>query len=647
MAASLEHTSENTPMGANLIAGGATFRVWAPNAFKVYVIFDFTAATVTEPTDQGLLLTMNAQGHWMGFFPQLKKGQLYMFYVVGTAGQGLKRDPVARALTAEEDSLQWRCILENAAFPWHDQSFVTPAFSDMVIYQLHVGSYYTPNFPACGTFLDVVSKVPYLSALGVTVVQLLPIHEFNTSSSEGYNGCDFYSPEQLYTVTDAALPDYLPAVNALLSDKQLKHYTQADIRGGPAQLRALVDICHCYGIAVLFDLVYHHAGPDFDANDLSFLDMQGVLPDFAQSLYLTTTGYIGQVFDFSKPEVCDFLIQNAAFFLQEYHVDGFRYDEISNLNAYGEQPYAWQFCQNLTSTLKFLKPGALHHAEYWAGEYWIAKNQIVVPSPQGAGFDTVLSDSQRNAVRDLIGAASQPNDSPLNMLELGQGLWETGFPQEWQLVQGPENHDITYYNTGGAIRITHLSDPSNARSWYATSRSRVAMGICLTGPGIPMLFMGQEFLEDKLWSDEFTMSQYLLYWEGISLQKQMSDFLRFTTDLIHLRWQYPALRGQGFAFTHNNNAGRVLAFHRWIPDVGQDVMVVVSLCNTDTYNYRIGFPAGGTWTEAFNSDVYEDWVNPNVCGNGGQVSTDDEPYDGFNYSVALSIPANGILVFAV
>src|SRR5580658_369012 len=117
MAASLQHIDENTPMGANLIADGASFRVWAPNAFKVYVIFDFTAATVTEPTDQGLLLTMNAQGHWMGFFPRLKKGQLYMFYVVGTAGQGLKRDPVARALTAEEDSLQWRCILENAAFP--------------------------------------------------------------------------------------------------------------------------------------------------------------------------------------------------------------------------------------------------------------------------------------------------------------------------------------------------------------------------------------------------------------------------------------------------------------------------------------------------------------------------------------------------
>ena len=232
------------------------------------------------------------------------------------------------------------------------------------------------------------------------------------------------------------------------------------------------------------------------------------------------------------------------------------------------------------------------------------------------------------------------------MLELGQGLWEVGFSQEWQLVQGPENHDLIYYRNDGSIRIAKLSDPSNSRSWFATSRSRVAMGVCLTGPGIPMLFMGQEFLEDKLWSDDQTQMDHLIYWDGLNNQKQMSDFLRFTRELIALRWQYPALRGQGFAFTHNNNAGRVLAFHRWLPGQGQDIIVVVSLSNSNTYNYRIGFPCGGTWKEAFNSDVYENWVNPNTCGNGGSVNMDNQPYDGLNYSASLSLPANGVLVFA-
>jgi 1,4-alpha-glucan branching enzyme len=171
------------------------------------------------------------------------------------------------------------------------------------------------------------------------------------------------------------------------------------------------------------------------------------------------------------------------------------------------------------------------------------------------------------------------------------------------------------------------------------------MGICLTAPGIPMIFMGQEFLENKLWSDNQTQTEHLIYWEGLNSQKQMSDFLRFTRELIALRWQYPGLRGQGFSTTHVNNKGRVLAFHRWIPGEGKDVMVVVSLSNSNTYNYRVGFPSGGSWKEAFNSDIYENWVNPNICGNGGWVNTDNQSYDGFNYSVAISVPANGILVF--
>jgi 1,4-alpha-glucan branching enzyme len=645
MAASQQNITANTLMGANLVAGGATFRVWAANALKVYVALGFSGDPAMEPADQSLLLVKNENGHWTGFIPGLKKGQLYMYFVVGTAGSSLKRDPQARALTPDDDSLNWRCILEDADFPWHDSAFVTPAFSDMVIYQLHVGSYYVPNYPASGTFLDVASKVPHLSALGITVIQLLPIHEWKSFTSEGYNGMDFYSPEQLYTVPDDKLQPYLSSLNGLLDQKQLSHYQLADIGGGPAQLRALIDLCHAYGIAVIFDLVFSNASGS-DAHDFTYFDMQDPEPPFVNSPYLTTTGYIGQLFDYQKPEVCDFLINNAKLFLEEYHVDGFRYDEISNINGYGKQPYAWDFCQDLTATLKFIKPGAIQHAEYWQGEYWQDKHLVVMPPVQGLGFDTILSDSQRNAVHSLIGAASQANDDPLNMQDLANGLWEQGYQQEWQMVQGAENHDVTYYHTGGAIRMAKLSDPSNSRSWYATSRSRVAMGICLTGPGIPMMFMGQEFLEDKLWCDDQGQSQFLIYWDGLNTQKQMSDFLRFTRELIALRWQYPALRGQGFAVTHINNNGRVLAFHRWVPDAGQDILVVVSLSNTNTYGYRLGFPIGGAWKEAFNSDVYENWVNPAICGNGGWADADNQPYDGLGYSAAIALPANGILVFA-
>jgi 1,4-alpha-glucan branching enzyme len=90
----------------------------------------------------------------------------------------------------------------------------------------------------------------------------------------------------------------------------------------------------------------------------------------------------------------------------------------------------------------------------------------------------------------------------------------------------------------------------------------------------------------------------------------------------------------------------VLAFQRWVEGEGRDVMVVAHLSSFNRFGYRIGFPFGGEWREVFNSDVYEDWVNPNVTGNGGRVSAEQHPLHGFGHSAALVLPANSILVFA-
>jgi 1,4-alpha-glucan branching enzyme len=140
-----------------------------------------------------------------------------------------------------------------------------------------------------------------------------------------------------------------------------------------------------------------------------------------------------------------------------------------------------------------------------------------------------------------------------------------------------------------------LGDPGNPRSWFGRSRARVATGISLTAPGIPMLFMGQEFLEDKQWSDNLDFHKdLLLFWAGLDAgDKQMLDHLRFTRELLALRWKQPRLRGQGFRAVHANDQNRVLAFHRWVEGEGRDVMVVAHLSTFNRFNYRIGFPGGG------------------------------------------------------
>jgi 1,4-alpha-glucan branching enzyme len=635
MPASLDHIDASTPMGANLIADGATFQVWAPKARSVHVIGDFNGRQRNDAS----LLNRDARGYWRGFLPGVRDRQRYMFYVVGEGGEGPKRDPYARELQTPFPS---DCIIRKTDFPWHETGYITPPFHDFVIYQLHVGTFFTPNLPRkAGTFLDVARKIPHLAGLGITALQLLPIQEFQTEFSLGYNGTDYFSPEMDFAVEDANLEPYVAEVNKLLEAKGLKRYQVGDVCGEMNQLKALIDLCHIYGLAVLLDLVYNHAGGEFGDQSMHFFDRQSTAGGNRNSLYFTDTGHAGGlVFDFGKPEVRDFLIQNAKFFLDEYRVDGFRYDQVSVIDHDGA-PHGWSFCQDLTSTLRFHRPSALDHAEYWNVNPYIVK-----PRPEGAGFDTTLTDGLRSAIRDVIGNASQPDARPLNMAGLARSLWPDGFSEHWRFVQGPENHDLVYRDR--EPRIARLGDPSNPRSWYGRSRARVATGICLTAPGIPMLFMGQEFLEDKQWADDFkSHAGLLLHWTGLDQgDKQMLDHLRFTSELIRLRWQYPGLRGQGFRVVHADDQSRVLAFHRWVEGQGRDVMVVVHLGNDNRYGYRIGFPGCGDWREIFNSDVYEDWVNPLVAGNGGRVHAEPRPLHGFGDSAALVLPANSILVFS-
>jgi len=636
MPASLEHVSPSTPMGANLIADGATFRVWAPNALRVYVLGEFNGRV----RDESSLLTKDSNGHWKGFVKGVKDRHRYIFHVDGTGGSGPKRDPYARELQSPFPS---DCIVRKPDFPWHETGFVTPRFPNLVLYQLHVGVFYTPNLPRkAGTFLDVARKIPHLSELGVTALQFLPIQEFQTRFSLGYNGTDYFSPEMDFAAEDGDLAPYLDEANELLDAKGLARYKAEDLRGEMNQLKGLIDLCHVHGLAVILDVVYNHAGGDFGDESLYFFDRQptsGGVKD--NSLYFNGKGHAGgDVFDFAKPEVRDFLIQNARFFLDEYRVDGFRYDQVSVIDHDGS-PDGWRFCQDLTSTLNHHRPSAVDHAEYWN-----VNPYVVRPPSEGAGFDTTLTDGLRNAIRDVIRNASQPDERPLDMTNLARSLWPDGFPHQWQFVQGPENHDIVY--RGREQRVARLGDFNNPRSWYGRSRARVATGICLTAPGVPMLFMGQEFLEDKQWADDVeNHANLLLYWAGVEGgDRQMLDHIRFTRELIGLRWRQPALRAEGFRPVHAHDQNRVLAFHRWTPGEGQDVMVVVHLSTFHRYDYRIGFPGGGEWREAFNSDVYENWVNPNIAGNGGRVFADPIPLHDFDFSASLVLPANSILVFA-
>jgi len=632
-----------TPMGANLVLGangfrGATFRVWAPTAKAVFVNGTFNGiASWDKDQNPDLALQKLSNAWWAGFVGGAQEGDPYKFYVIGTGTSGYKRDPYAR----ERDPIGNAFIRRPDSFPWHDAGFQPPAFNDIVIYQLHVGTFYRKSGGDNGTFLDVIEKIPYLSALGVNVLQPLPLNEFETPESLGYNGSDYFAPEYRYAVSDSTrLNDYLTTINGLLAQKGMPPIAAGVIASPYNQLKAMIDLCHLYGIAVHFDVIYNHAGGfDGDAESIFFWDLQPP-GDNNNSLYFTAQniGPGGLPFALWKGEVRSFLIDNATYLVNEFHVDGLRYDEISLL-VQTNANNGWSFCQDLTGTLRYVKPQLLQNAEFWPVSGAIVNDA----GNGGAGFDATQDDRLRIAIRGAVGQASGGQGSWVDLDQVAAGFYVSELRNRWRAVQCIENHDIVYQ--GKEPRISRLADPSNARSWYARSRSRLALGLMLSAPGISQLFMGQEFMEDKQWNDD-PNGNNLIYWEGLSAgDKSMTDFLRYCRDFIGLRRNQPALRGESINVFHVHNANRVIAIHRWIEGRGLDVVVVATLSESTYFDYQIGFPGPGRWAEIFNSDVYDNWVNPWVVGNGGQLFADGGPLHGLPNSAAVTIPANGILVF--
>ena len=680
-------------MGAKLVSnqglpgGGATFRVWAPRARAVYLngVFGGTSRTGQTPD---LLMARDANGYWSGFVAEAADGDRYRFYVAGAGSSGYKRDPYARELANDPAAPFPLCeaIIRSAtSYPWHDAGFRTPEFADMVVYQLHIGTYAPAGPGRASTFLDVVEKIPYLAVLGVNVVQPLPLYEMEDSPSQGYpglgyQGADLFSPEFDYAVYDAGdLKHSLATINRLLAAKGFAPMTLADITPAVAQMRAMVDLLHVYGIAVVFDVVYNHAGgwgqtynvpktlaPDgvLHGDDQSLYFWDRAVPtdangnwDNNQSLYFTNQGFVGGLsFALWNADVRGFLRNNALGHLRELHADGFRYDEISMLLAMNTAS-GWEFCKELTEAVRAQNPRALQNAEYWPGEYGVPAPSMVAPvAADGLGFDAVQHDGLREAIRSAIGQAAQGADATVEMSGIARSLWPTGFAHAWQTIPCVENHDIV--KLGEKPRVPRLADGSNPRSWYARSRTRVAMALLLTAPGIPQLFMGQEFLEDKPWCPDPHQPEHMIWWGGLAsagthaVDPAMADHLRFTQAAIALRNSQPALRGEGLNVFYASDADRVIAFHRWVQGVGRDVVVIATLRETTWDSYQLGFPSAGRWIEIFNSDAYDSCnangvlVNPLIAGNQGGITASGPALHGLVASASIVIPANGVVVFA-
>ena len=591
-------SSMHAGMGAVPYTGGVAFRVWAPFALAVSVTGDFNGWS-----EQASALDAEDNGYWSVDVPGAEVGQEYQFVVRTAAGVQSRNDPYARQLTHSAGN----SVIVSPDFDWGDSTFDMPPWDDLVVYELHVGTFNDAPDKPPGGFSSVLARLDYLRDLGITAIELLPSAEFATDFSWGYNPAHIFAVESAY--------------------------------GGPTRLKELVRAAHERGIAVIGDVVYNHFGPD----DLDLWQFDGWSENGKGGIYFyndhrSRTPWGDNRPDYGRPGVVSFLRDNARMWIEEYRFDGLRWDATSYIrNIYGggdpanDLPDGWRLMQALTSDKRARQPWKLYIAED-------LQNVDALTRPVaegGAGFDSQWDAAFVHPVRAVVTAAM---DSARNMHELRAAIERYGGAAERRVIY-TESHDEV---ANGKTRLPEAIWPGHADSWCARKRSTLAAAIVFTAPGIPMIFQGQEFLEDHWFHDEVPID-----WTKLQTHAGIHALYR---DLIRLRRNWHdttrGLRGGHVTVHHLNDDDNVLAYHRWHRGGPRDdVVVVLNLASRAYDSYRIGLPRPGTWRIRFNSD----WTGygPDFGAQPSyDTATDDQPYDGMPWSARFGIGPYTALVLS-
>ena len=570
-------------MGALPFAGGASFRVWAPFATNVCVAGSFNGWSMTANP-----LTQEGNGYWSTDVAGAKVNDQYKFVLTSPYSDKplWKNDPYARAMTNSVGN----SIIAETDFAWTTAAVSSPPWNELVIYELHVATFqFDPgNRNGRGTFETVVKKLDYLVDLGVNAIQLLPADEFPTDISWGYNPAAIFAIEESY--------------------------------GGPNGLRRLVDAAHARGLSVIFDVVYNHLGPD----DLDLWQFDGWNQNGLGGIYfyndwrmVTPWGWTRP--DYGRGEVRQFLRDNVLRWVEQRQCDGLRFDATNWVrNIWGRNddpgsdiPDGWSLLQWMNNEVRSRQPWKITIAEDMQDNDWITKPT----GAGGAGFGAQWGAGFLHRVRDaVIGGDNSRRD-----MEALRAVVEQRFNGDaFQRVIYTESHDEVAERAGKA-RVPELIWRGNADSYFSQKRSTLGAALVFTAPGIPMIFMGQEFLEWGAWSDTRELD-----WSKLNSFAGIRALYR---DLIRLRRNWfnttAGLKGHHVNVHHLNYQDKVIGFHRW--DRGgarDDVVVIANFADRGYQDYRIGVPRSGLWRVRLNGDwtgysgafrgtpSYDSWAKP-------------------------------------
>ncbi len=582
-------------LGARPTSTGVEFRVWAPNADRVFVTGSFNNWNDTHDE-----LARGTGGVFAGNVPGAKTGDEYQYVIERTGKRVRRADPRAAQMTS---SVGNSIIHDPNAYAWKTQNFRTPTFDEAVIYEMHIGTYNDTAGGAPGTWNSATAKLDHLNQLGVNMLEVLPPAEFSGDFSWGYNGAYPFAPESAY--------------------------------GTPEDMKHFIDEAHARGMGVLIDVVHNHYGP----SDLSMwcFDLEcygangGGIYFYADDR--RESGW-GPRPDFGRPEVRDYIVDNTKMWLDEYRADGLRWDSTVNVrSANGRDiPDGWQTLQRANDWVNNNQSWKLMIAEDLQGNEWLVKGT----GGGGAGFDTQWDAGFFHPVdRNLI----EQNDANRSMSEIRSAIENRYNGNALGRVIYTESHDEV---ANGKQRIPEMIWPGHADSAFSKKRSTLGAALVMTAPGIPMLFQGQEFLENGYFTDQVPVD-----W---TKKTTFSGILAMYRDLIALRKNTAnttrGLRGQHVNVFHVNDNNKVIAFHRWDQGgAGDDTVVVLNFSNQAFTQYDIGLPRGGQWKVRFNSD----WKGYD-SGFPGTASNDTTAVggakDGLGYHGTIGIGAYSAVILS-
>jgi 1,4-alpha-glucan branching enzyme len=589
-------------------AAGVMFAVWAPNADAVSVIGDFNK---WDPTATPLRARQSS-GIWEGFVPGLGQGTIYKYSIKPRfSSQRIeKSDPYgfAAELRPRTASMVW----DISKYTWQDQAWLdrrgdAQAFDSPVsIYEVHLGSW--KRAPETNGFLSYRELgnqlAEYCQTMGYTHVELLPISEHPLDASWGYQTVGYFAPTSRF--------------------------------GTPDEFRIFVDTLHQAGIGVLLDWVPAHFPRD--AHGLAYFDgtalyehadpRQGEHPDWGT-----------KIFNYGRNEVRSFLVSNAVFWVEQYHIDGLRVDAVASMlyldysrkagewvpNQYGgrENLEAISFLQKANDVVHTECPGVLTIAE--ESTAW---PQVTRPPYMGGlGFNLKwnmgwMHDTLEYISKEAIHRRWHHNDLTFSLLY--------AFHENFVL---PFSHDEVVHGKGSLLTKV----PGDA--WQKFATLRLLYAYMYGHPGKKLLFMGLDFGQGDEWTETKSIDWHLLEYP---LQ---SGLQRCVADLHRVYRTNPALFQVDFEWTgfqwleSHDNENSVFAYLRRGRDPNEMVVVVANFTPVPREAYRVGVPTGGPWQEILNTDSSL-YAGGNI-GNGGQVWARDEPWAGQPHCISLTVPPLG------